>query len=109
GEDERMSPEEGRGLRFTVYGILGMLAVFALLSLPPGAPLRNPETGSLTADSPFMEGLIVFITLVFLAAGWAYGAGAGTIRSSVDVISAREKAVRGLAALSFLLFVISQF
>lgn len=56
-----------------------------------------------------MNGLIVFITIVFLAVGWAYGFGAGTIRNTVDVINAMEKAIRGLAGLIFLLFVISQF
>src|SRR5690606_18629118 len=106
---EGMSPEESRGLKFATYGLLATLAVFALLTLPPGAPLRNVETGSLIADSPFMNGLIVFITFVFLASGWAYGAGAGTIRNTVDVVNAMEKATRGLADLIFLLFVISQF
>jgi len=56
-----------------------------------------------------MNGLIVFIALAFLAAGWAYGKGAGTIKSSVDVTKAMEKAIAGLGGLIFLLFVISQF
>src|SRR5690606_41927105 len=81
-----VSPEDSRGLKFAGYGLLGAIVLFALLSLPPGAPLRTPETGALTADSPFMNGLIVFITILFLAAGWMYGAGARTIRSTVDVV-----------------------
>ena len=100
---------EARGLKYATWGILGILVFFALLTLPPGAPLRNAETGSLIADSPFMNGLIVFIALVFLAAGAAYGRGAGTMKSSVDVIKAMEKAVAGLGGLIFLLFLISQF
>jgi aminobenzoyl-glutamate transport protein len=104
-----MSAEESRGLKFAGYGLLGAILLFALLTLPTGAPLRNPETGALIGDSPFMNGLIVFITILFLSAGWMYGAGARTIRSTVDVVSAMEKAVRGLAGLIFLLFVISQF
>ena len=104
-----VTAEEARGLKYAKWGLLGILAFFMLLWLPPGAPLRNPETGSLIAESPFMNGLIVFIALVFLAAGAAYGVGAGTMKSSVDVIKAMEKAVAGLGALIFLLFVISQF
>ncbi len=104
-----MSAEESRGLKFATYGLLGVLVIFGLLTLPSGAPLRNPETGALVGDSPFMNGLIVFITLLFLAAGWAYGIGAGTVRNTVDVVNAMEKAIRGLAGLIFLLFVISQF
>ena len=104
-----VTQEEARGLKYATWGLLGILVFFLLLWLPPGAPLRNPETGSLIADSPFMNGLIVFIALVFLVAGAAYGIGAGTMKSSVDVIKAMEKAVAGLGGLIFLLFVISQF
>jgi aminobenzoyl-glutamate transport protein len=104
-----VTPEEARGLKYALWGLLGVLAFFMLLWLPPGAPLRNPETGALIADSPFMNGLIVFIALTFLVVGWAYGKGAGTITSSVDVTKAMEKAVAGLGGLIFLLFVISQF
>ena len=103
------SAEEQRGLRFALWFFLGTLAFFLLLSLPPGAPLRNPETGALIGDSPFMNGLIFFIMAVFLAAGWGYGVGAGTLRTSVQVIAAMEKAVKGLAGLILLLFIISQF
>jgi aminobenzoyl-glutamate transport protein len=108
-ERSQMTPEESRGLRFTGYAILAVLAIFLILSLPSGAPLRNPDTGALIGDSPFMNGLIVFIMILFLAAGWAYGKGAGTIKTTVDVVNAMEKAIRGLASLLFLLFVISQF
>jgi aminobenzoyl-glutamate transport protein len=107
-EPAGVTSEESRGLRYAGWALAGVLAFFAFLTLPPGAPLRNPETGSI-ANSPFMDGLIVFIALVFLAIGAAYGIGAGTIKSSVDVIKAMEKAVAGLAGLIFLLFVISQF
>jgi aminobenzoyl-glutamate transport protein len=100
---------EGRGLGFATWGLLGILALFAILTLPPGAPLRNAQTGALIGDSPFMNGLIVFIALVFFVVGAAYGIGAGTMKTSVDVVKAMEKAVAGLGGLIILLFVISQF
>ncbi len=108
-EQAGMTAQESRGLKFATWGLLGTLALFALLALPPGAPLRNAATGALIGDSPFMNGLIVFIALVFLAAGAAYGIGAGTMKGTVDVVKAMEKAVSGLGGLIFLLFVISQF
>ncbi len=39
-----LSADESRGLRCAVLGLLGVLVVFGLLTLPPGAPLRNPDT-----------------------------------------------------------------
>jgi aminobenzoyl-glutamate transport protein len=56
-----------------------------------------------------MNGLIVFIALVFLVAGAAYGVGARTMKSIADVIKAMEKAVASLGGLILLLFIISQF
>jgi aminobenzoyl-glutamate transport protein len=104
-----LTQEESRGLKYTFWALIGVLVFFALLTVPRGAVLRNPETGALVGNSPFMNGLIVFITIVFLVAGVAYGIGAGTIKGIVDVTKAMEKAVAGLGGLIFLLFIISQF
>ena len=108
-ESKGVSAEESRGLKYAFWGTVILLALFALLTLPAGAPLRNPETGALIGDSPFMNGLIVAIALLFLVAGVAYGIGAGTMKSTIDVVKAMEKAIAGLAGLIVLLFVISQF
>lgn len=108
-EGEVAPSDDSRGLKYAALGTVAVLVVFALLSLPSGAPLRNPETGALVGDSPFMNGLIVFIALAFLVSGAAYGFGARTMKGSADVIKAMEKAVIGLGSLIFLLFFISQF
>jgi aminobenzoyl-glutamate transport protein len=108
-ESAGVTPAESRGLRYAVWGLLAVLALFAVMTLPPGAPLRNPQTGSIIFESPFMNGLIVFIALAFLVAGAGYGIGAGTMKTSADVIKAMEKAVAGLGGLILLLFIISQF
>jgi aminobenzoyl-glutamate transport protein len=68
-----MTAAESLGLRRALYALLGVLAFVLLITLPPGAPLRNPETGAIVGNSPFMDGLIVIIMLVFLACGAAYG------------------------------------
>ncbi len=108
-QGKTMSVEESRGLKYAFWALIGVVGVFALLSIPSWAPLRNPETGALVGDSPFMSGLIVAITAIFLATGVAYGIGAKTITGVGDVIKAMEKAIASLAGLLFLLFIISQF
>jgi aminobenzoyl-glutamate transport protein len=104
-----LSAAESRGLNFALIGLIALAVVFGFLTLPSGAPLRNPETGELIGNSPFMNGLIAFIMLAFLVTGWAYGVGAGTVRTLTDVIKAIEKAVTGLGGTIFLFFVLSQF
>lgn len=108
-EDSGLSRTESRGLRFAALALIGVLVVFGLLTMPAGAPLRNPETGSLIGNSPFMNALIVPIMFLFLSTGIAYGIGAKTITSTGDVIAAMTKAVSGLGGTILLFLVISQF
>lgn len=104
-----LSANESRGLRFALLGLVAVLAGLAALALPAGAPLRNPDTGALVGNSPFMNGLIAVIMVLFLVTGAAYGLGARTMKSLTDVIKAMEKALSSLGSLLLLLFVISQF
>jgi len=103
------SSAESRGLRFALISLIGLIVVFCFLTVPSWAPLRNPVTGELIGSSPFMNQLITFIVLLFLTTGWAYGIGAGTLRTLTDVIKAMEKSVTGLGGTIFLFFVLSQF
>jgi aminobenzoyl-glutamate transport protein len=100
---------EGRGLKGALYGLIGAVVVILLLTLPPGAPLRDPETGNIVGTTPFMDSLIFIISMLFLVMGIAYGRGAGTITSSTDVIAGVTKTFASLAGLVFMLLVISQF
>src|SRR5262249_16281703 len=80
-EGAGLSADQSRGLRYALFGLVGVLAFFGLLTLPPGAPLRHPgpgpEEGALIGNTPFMNGLIAVIMVLFLVTGAAYGLGAG--------------------------------
>jgi aminobenzoyl-glutamate transport protein len=105
-----VTPEdESRGLRYALWGTLAVVAVVALLTVIPGAPLRNPETDKIIGDSPFMDSLIVIIMLVFFAAGLGYGHGAGTLKGSAQILGSITKSWAGLAGLLFLFLLIAQF
>jgi len=100
---------EGRGLRSSLIWFLIGLAIVLVFTLPPGAPLRDPETGDIVGTTPFMNSLIFIISMLFMFAGIGYGRGAGTITSSVDVVNGVTKTFAGLSGLVFMLLVISQF
>jgi aminobenzoyl-glutamate transport protein len=104
-----LSADESRGLRYALLGLVGVLVVFGLLTLPAGAPLRSPETGALIGNTPFMNGLIALIMVLFLVTGAAYGLGAKKMNNFTDVIKAIEKSLSGLGSLIFLFFILSQF
>lgn len=107
--ENALSEDEYRGLRYALFGMLGVMAFIAALTLPPGAPLRHPETGAIIGASPFMNSLIVSIALIFMVCGICYGLGARTMKGANDAIAAMQKAIAGLAGLILLLLVISQF
>ncbi|HET8785391.1 MAG TPA: AbgT family transporter [Candidatus Limnocylindrales bacterium] len=100
---------ERRGLRYALVAFLGFLALVLLLTIPPGAPLRDPATGDIIGTTPFMDSLLFIIAMTFLIAGIGYGIGARTFTSSNDVIAAVVRTFSGLAGLVFMLLMISQF
>ena len=109
-EEEEISPEaDERGLRWAMWGALAVLVGITLLTAIPGAPLRDPITDKVIGDSPFMDSLIVIITLFFFVSGYLYGRGAGTMKGMGDVIAWIEKSWAGLASLLFLFLLIAQF
>jgi aminobenzoyl-glutamate transport protein len=100
---------ESRGLRFSVLYLLVAVAVVSLLTFIPNAPLRNPDTGEIFGNSPFMSSLLFIISMLFLAAGLGYGKGAGSLTGATNVINAIIKTFSGLGGLIFLMLLIAQF
>jgi aminobenzoyl-glutamate transport protein len=101
--------DEARGLRYAMLGMGAVIAAVVLLTAIPGAPLQNPETGSIIGDSPFMDSLIVIIMLIFFAGGLCFGRGARTITTSDEIIATITKSWSELASLLFLFLLIAQF
>jgi aminobenzoyl-glutamate transport protein len=108
-EGTAITPAESRGLRFAAVGLALVLVALGFLTIPEWAPLRNPDTGDLIGNSPFMNGLIVPIMFLFLITGIAYGMGARTLVGTNAIIAAMTKAVSGLGGTILLFLVISQF
>jgi len=84
------------------------IILIAITIVPENGILRDPETGSLL-ESPFMEGIIVFIMLMFLLPGIAYGVGQGSIKSTHDVAKLMSEGISGIANFLVLIFWAAQF
>ncbi|MFC0672696.1 AbgT family transporter [Brachybacterium hainanense] len=100
---------EARGLRFTLWALLAFIGLVALLVAPPGAPLRDPETGDIIGTTPFMASLVFLISLAFLVCGMAYGAGARTLRGGSAAVGAIAKTFASLGGLLVMFLMIAQF
>jgi len=104
-----LSADENRGLRFSGWFLLGTVAFLLILLLPPSAPLRNAETGSMLTGSPFMLGLVPIIMLLFIMPAIGYGIGTRTIKKDHDVIAAMSKSMQTMGAYLVLAFFAAQF
>ena len=100
---------ESAGLRLSGIYLLVAAAIIGALTFLPNAPLRNPDTGEIFGNSPFMSSLLFIISMLFLAAGLGYGKGAGTLTGATNVINAIVKTFNGLGGLIFLMLLIAQF
>ncbi|UUE21401.1 AbgT family transporter [Microbacterium sp. J1-1] len=100
---------EARGLKFSFWALQGFVALVLALTLPPGAPLRDPETGAIIGTTPFMASLVFLISLAFLVCGVAYGAGARTLRGGTATVRAIAKTFASLGGLLVMFLMIAQF
>lgn len=110
GPAEEVDPAaEARGLRFAGWTALGVLVALLALTLPPGAPLRDPDTGDIIGNTPFMASLIFVISLAFMLCGVAYGRGAGTLKGGNEIVGAIAKTFGSLGGLLVMFLMIAQF
>ncbi len=105
---EPLNPLESKALKAAGLAALLMIIGIALLVVPEGAVLRNPETG-LIKGSPFLKGIVALIFVFFLVPGIVYGRVTGTMRSDRDVIDAMAHAMSTLGLYIVLVFFAAQF
>ncbi len=135
---DSITPEESKGLKWALWGLLAVLAVmvYTLLGdtlprniplpfvnfaipipliggadisfLPGSGVLRDPVTDGVMR-SPFFSGFVVWILIFFLVTGYAYGRVVGTMKSDRDVIDAMAEALSSLGLYIVLVFFAAQF
>jgi aminobenzoyl-glutamate transport protein len=108
-DEEVDEAAEARGLKFAGWYLLGFAVLIALLTAPPGAPLRDPSTGNIIGNTPFMASLVFVISLAFLVCGLGYGKGADTLRGGNAAVAAITKTFASLGGLLLMFLMIAQF
>jgi aminobenzoyl-glutamate transport protein len=108
-EPEVDRESEARGLKYAFRALILCVLGIVALTLPSGAPLRDPDTGAIIGATPFMASLIFLIALIFLLCGIAYGLGARTISNGDDVVAAISKTFASLGGLLLMFLMIAEF
>lgn len=99
-----LTDREQRALRLANLTFFLLAAAIAALAWPQSSFLRNPDTKSLISSSPFMDGLIVLIALLFFLPSVVYGRVSGAYQGEKDVctqLGSNMEAMGGYIALSF--------
>lgn len=103
-----VTPLEKKGLRYAGVTILVLIIAIAAFSLPADSVMRA-EDGTLLGNSPFMDGIIPIITLLFFIPSVVYGKVTGVYKGEKDVCSAMGRAMASMSSYIALTFVSAQF
>lgn len=110
GADEQVDEAaEARGLKFAGWYLLAFAVVIVALTALPGAPLRDPVSGNIIGNTPFMASLVFIISLAFMVCGLGYGKGANTLQGGNAAVAAISKTFGSLGGLLLMFLMIAQF
>lgn len=110
GADAPLEAGQKRGLALAGAASLIVCGLWALFVFGPGTPLIDEDAALAPARlTPFYQSLVGGFFLLFLAAGWAYGAAAGTVRSHRDIVRMMSEAMGDLAYYLILAFAAAHF
>jgi aminobenzoyl-glutamate transport protein len=104
---EQLSPIEVKGLRWAGIAVLFAVAFLAISVVPEWGFFRG-EDGSVL-KSPFFDGIIIGILLLFFIPGLAYGIVVKSIKNDKDVMKHITKSMSGMASYIVLVFFAAQF
>ena len=107
--DAPITAAERSGLRRAGLATLVVIGLWALFTLGPGTPLIDEAASPEARLSPFYQSLVAGFFVLFLAAGWAYGAAVGTVEGHRDVVKMMSGSMEDLAYYLVLAFVAAHF
>lgn len=119
-DDGALTAPQRRGLVWAGIAALVVAGLWTLMTLGPDTPLIDEAAcpddalaaGTCSAQmrlTPFYRSLVAGFFVLFLACGWAYGAAAGTIEKSSDVLKMMTEAMRELGYYLLLAFAAAHF
>ena len=107
--ESELTQNEIRGLRYSGLALLGVVFLWVLLCVLPGTPLINESEQGISRFNPLLQSLVAGFFILFLAVGWAYGHGAGSIKDHRDVVKMMSESMSDLAYYLVLAFTAAHF
>jgi aminobenzoyl-glutamate transport protein len=105
-----LSSGERKGLGRAGIACLAVIGLWAAFVFMPGTPLIDEEAAIPQARlTPFYQSLVAGFFVLFLAAGWAYGAAVGVIKNHRDAVKMMAGAMGDLSYYLVLAFAAAHF
>lgn len=113
-EDAPLTEEQQKGLRWAGLACLAVIGAWLFMAFGPGTPLVDDGPGMENAEwyiqfRPFFQSLVAAFLILFLAAGWAYGAAANTINHHKDLVAMMAEAMKDMGYYLVLAFAAAHF
>ncbi len=119
-EKKELTAQEKKGLGRAGLACLAIIGLWIFLTVGPGTPLIDEAAcapGTLADGScsvhttlrPLYTSLVAGFFLLFLAAGWAYGAAANTIKDHKDLVEMMAGAMKDMGYYLVLAFAAAHF
>ena len=100
---KELSPEQKKGLWMAGGAVLAVIALWTFMTIGPGTPLIDEtqcpaaaaeagECSAMANYSPFFKSLVGMFLVIFLAAGWVYGAAATGAQKWACSVRGRRRA-----------------
>ena len=107
--DAPLSEGEKKGLLWAGLASLVVIGLWVLMTVGPGTALINEDAQPESRMNPFYQSLVAGSFILFLAAGWAYGAAAGTVKDHRDIVRMMSESMASLAYYLVLAFAAAHF
>ncbi|MGL4854661.1 MAG: AbgT family transporter, partial [Lentisphaeria bacterium] len=99
-----ISKNENKALIFAFVTFLITIIIIAFLALPEYAPLRDPHSGDLIGNTPFINSIVALLMLLFALPGIAYAIVVGTIKNDRDLEKMLTKSMSSMGSYLVLAF-----
>ncbi|WP_251442790.1 AbgT family transporter [Veillonella intestinalis] len=109
-ESITLTETKSKAVNKGLLALLVTIIVVALLCIGERPLLGNPETGSIMdAKSPFMEGIILLVTIILFVPGCVYGFASGKYKNDKDLFGDISLAFKDISSYILLCFFCAQF
>ncbi len=107
--DKPLTADQKKGLARAGIACVVVCLLWAFFAVGPGTPLLDDTAEGVLAWTPFFRSLVAGFFILFLAAGWVYGAAAGTVKGHRDIVRMMSEAMADLSYYLVLAFFAAHF